>query len=109
VSVLNIVLAILVCFVVPFVAWKNKRGLAVSLAVCLFVLQLVLIMFGFDSVKRTVMKEVIQSGGAVNEVSQALIDLKEAEWSMRFVVVLSGVGLLLLAVVRRRTPLESSQ
>ena len=109
VSVLHVVLAILVCFVVPFVAWKNKRRLAVSLAACLFVLQLVLIIFGLDSAGRTVMEGVITSGGAVKEVSKALIHLKEAQLSMRIVLVLSGVGLLLLAAVRRPTSMESSQ
>ena len=98
---LNVWLAVFVCVVVPLVAWKSKRWAVVLLAALLFALQLDIVMISMDSAGRVVVDRATHSGGAVREISEALSNLKEAQWPARIALVISGVGLFLLAVIRR--------
>ena len=99
-TILNFGLVVLVCAVVPVVVWIDRRWAVLVLAIFFFVLQIFLLMVYMDSVGRMVVQSVIESGGPVKEVADALTSLKAAQWSARMALLLSAAGLFLLAGLR---------
>jgi hypothetical protein len=102
---LNISLAI-ACIVLPLLAWKGQRWMVIVFAAALLAVQLDAMMVLLDVAARGIADQAIHSGTAVKDVTQALTDLKDAQWSARIAVVLSGVGLFLLAAIRRPTRID---
>jgi len=82
-------------------AWRGTPAHRMFLAV-LLVLAQVYFLLNIDVLGRPVMAEVIQSGGPVQAVSEALQRYKELARPHAFALIIAGVGLVVLTVGQRR-------
>ena len=82
----------------------NRGGWARTLvATALFVFQVELLLVALDAAGRAVVDGVIQRGGAVKYVSEALAALKTLQWPLRIELLISTLGLYVLALACRRS------
>jgi hypothetical protein len=92
---------IFVLILAPLVAWKNYRWMVGVVAFCLLVSQLIFMTVGLDSAGRALADQTVHSGVAVRETLDAITKLHYAQLRVRVATFVSGLGLFLLAVIRR--------
>ena len=93
VTILILTLGFVVCVLIPLVVWWRLKWLRMVLALGLLAMQ-VLLLVHMSTLGRHVMAGVIQAGGPVREVSNALMALR---------LMISGAGLFLLAALHRNS------
>jgi hypothetical protein len=102
VTILILTLGFVVCVLIPLVVWRRLKWLRMVLALGLLAMQ-VLLLVHMSTLGRHVMAGVIQAGGPVREVSNALMALRDAQWPAALALMISGAGLFLLAALHRNS------
>jgi hypothetical protein len=78
--------------------WFGAKSPRVMVSIVLLATQGALLFFGLDVPGRQLMKKVIDSGGPVVDVSEALMALKSAQMPHRIAILLCSLGLFLQVV-----------
>jgi hypothetical protein len=98
---MSIVAATAMLLLVALMAWRGTSAYRTAVAALLVVAQ-VFFLLKIDLLGRPVMAEVIQSGGPVRAVSEALQRYKELARPHALALIIASVGLFVLAAFGRR-------
>lgn len=101
-KIVFLTLGLAVFVLIPVIVLRKLRWLRILVAFALLANQVLLLGY-MSSLGRPVIAGVIRSDGPVREVAEALAALSDAQWPAVLALLISGVGLFLLAVFHRNS------